>query len=139
MMGYNIIASKIKSSDKFSLFLQAHRYILEGTALEIQRNNTDVPFVDTILGRIRSTVYAFPYRPKPPPLPERKPNQEPRTRREKETNTAPEGKGTSTEPKSTTRPPRPPRPATRPPRLHNHHQNLQQDLKIYFLLNYYIL
>ena len=111
----NIISkiSSMKVKKLYVIFLQAHRYILEGTALEIQRNNTDVPFVDTILGRIRSTVYAFPYRPPPPPLPERKPQLPPlELESEPEPPNDPKGKGKGTEP---TRPPRPPRPATRPP------------------------
>ena len=117
---FNSIATEIKKSKNFPIFLQAHRYILEGTALEIQRNNTDVPFVDTILRRIHSTVYAFPFRPRPPPLPERRPlpQSPPEPEPEPEPTTSPKGKGKvkgeGTEPKSTTRPPRPPRPATRP-------------------------
>lgn len=120
---FNSFAQKIKSNANFPIFLQAHRYILEGTALEIQRNNTDVPFVDTILRRIHSTVYAFPFRfrPSPPPLPERKPNPPqpppsppapPPPAPKPPTDPKTEGKGTEPKP---TRPPRPSRPITRPP------------------------
>ena len=107
-------AQKIKSNANFPIFLQAHRYILEGTALEITRNNTDVPFVDTILGRIHSTVYAFPFRPRHPPLPERRPKSPPPPQLPAPPPPPPESErqmGSETEPKPTP----PPRPQTQPP------------------------
>ena len=63
-------AQKIKNNKDFPIFLQDHRFILERTGLEIRKNNTDIPVVDTILERIRSTVYAFPNK-HGPPLPKR--------------------------------------------------------------------